>query len=899
MVIGRGEELARIEQLLASARLGTSQVLVIAGEPGIGKTALLEYAIERAGEMTVLRARGVESESEIPFAGLHALLRPALDRIEELPEPQAAALKGALGLAPGTHSDRFLIGVATLSLLALSAEQRPLLVTIDDAQWVDESSLGAILFAARRLFADAIAVLIATRPGDELPQGLDAVLLERPRPQRRRHRPRAARRQAASARRRGPDLRSDARQSARVDRARRRGRAVETSVEHAFAARLTALPEPTRRLLALAAAEEAGDLAVLERTGADLTALAAAEQDGLVSVALDQLTFCHPLARAAAYRSAPSDERRAHHRALADAETDPDRRAWHRAAAALGPDAEAASELEQAGRRARARGAYTAAATSLERSAKLTADSQPRARRLYDAADAAWLAGHTERAEQRLAEARELCDDDALRLEIDQLRGHAALRGGRVQAAHDILVAASATAPPDRAVEMLAEAAEACAYAADPERMLAAAQSAWDQLAPDASERARCFANLTLGMALIYNGRNAGDHLRDATALLETSPTPDPRLLALAAQGALWLREAERGRALVTKAIESARASAAVGALPFSLWIAGRDAATSDRLAVAIALYEEGIRLARETGQATALCAGLAGLACVEARLGRADACREHAAEALAETAPLGVAFFRTWAFDALAEIELGLGDVREAVKWLEEKARLLAERGIEDPDSSPVPELVEALVRLDRAQEAAKRLDPFATAAEAKGQPWSLARLARCRGLLGDDAQYGEALRLHQLTPDRFEVARTQLCHGEALRRARQRVKAREQLRAAVEGFDALGAVPWAERARRELQSSGETARRRDPLTLDALTPRELQVALVLAEGHTIREAAAKLFLSPKTVDHHLQSVYRKLAIDSRAALAEALAQIQEPLPMRGPGSPHTVASR
>jgi DNA-binding CsgD family transcriptional regulator len=898
MVIGRGEELARIEQLLATARLGTSQALVIAGEPGIGKTALLEYAVEHAREMTVLRARGVESESEIPFAGLHALLRPALDRIGELPEPQAAALRGALGLAPGTHSDRFLIGVATLSLLALSAEQRPLLVTIDDAQWVDQSSLGAILFAARRLFADAIAVLIATRPGDELPQGLDAVVL------------RGLDRQASAAileRHAGKPLPpGDADRIFEVTLGNplalielAAGDGVETSVEQTFAARIGALAAPARRVLALAAAEEAGDLAVLERAGADLSALAPAEQAGLVEVALDQLTFCHPLARSAAYRSAPSDERRAMHRALADAETDPDRRAWHRAAAALGPDAEAAGELEQAGARARARGAYAAAASSLERAAKLTADPQARARRLYAAADAAWLAGHTERAVQRLTEARDLCEDDALRLAIDQLRGHAALRAGRVRNAHDILVAAAATAPPDRAVEMLAEAAEACTFAADPQRMLAAAQRAWERLAPGAGERERCFANLALGMALIYNGAGAAVHLRDATALLEATPTPDPRLLALAAQGALWLREAERGRALVTRAIESAREAAAVGALPFSLWIAGRDAATSDRLAVAIALYEEAIRLARETGQATALCAGLAGLACVEARLGRADACREHAAEALAETAPLGLAFFRTWAFDALAEIELGLGDVQEAVKWLEEKQRLLAARGIEDPDSSPVPELVEALVRLDRTDEARSRLTPFANAAEAKGQPWSLARLARCRGLLGDDARYAEALRLHQLTPDRFETARTQLCHGEALRRARQRVKAREPLRAAVEGFDALGAVPWAERARRELQSSGETARRRDALTLDALTPRELQVALVLAEGHTIRETAAKLFLSPKTVDHHLQHVYRKLAIDSRTALAEALEQIQEPLPMRAPGSPHTVASR
>ena len=377
-------------------------------------------------------------------------------------------MKGALGLAPGTHSDRFLIGVATLSLLALSAEQRPLLVTIDDAQWVDESSLGAILFAARRLFADAIAVLIATRPGDELPQGLDAVVL------RGLDRDAAAAILEAHAGKPLPPGDADrifevtlGNPLALIELAA--GDGVETSVEHTFAARIGALPEPTRRLLALAAAEEAGDLAVLERAGADLSALAPAEQAGLVEVALDQLTFCHPLARSAAYRAAPSDERRAMHRALADAETDPDRRAWHRAAAALGADAEAAQELEQAGVRARARGAYAAAASSLERAAKLTADPQARARRLYAAADAAWLAGHTDRAEQRLTEAREHCEDDGLRLQIDQLRGHAALRAGRVSAARDILVAASATAPPDQAVEMLAEAAEACEYAADPQ----------------------------------------------------------------------------------------------------------------------------------------------------------------------------------------------------------------------------------------------------------------------------------------------------------------------------------------------------------------------------------------------------------------------------------------------
>jgi DNA-binding CsgD family transcriptional regulator len=326
--------------------------------------------------------------------------------------------------------------------------------------------------------------------------------------------------------------------------------------------------------------------------------------------------------------------------------------------------------------------------------------------------------------------------------------------------------------------------------------------------------------------------------------------------------------------------------------LPFSLFLAARDAATSDRIAVAEALYEEVIRLARETGQATSLCAGLAGLSCVEARQGHEDACREHAGDALALTGELGLGFFRMWALDALAELEHGLGRVEQAIEVMEEKERLLAERGIADPDASPVPELIEALVRIDRADEARGRLGEFAARATAKGQPWALARLARCEGLLADTediaGHFERALALHALTPDRFEEARTRLCHGERLRRTRRRVEARDELRAAVDEFDRLGATPWAERARTELLATGETARKRDASTLDQLTPRELQVALVLAEGHTTREAAAKLFLSPKTVDYHLRHVYRKLGISSRTALADAIggdpAKVQVP---------------
>lgn len=944
MVIGRAEELAHVDRLLASARLGTSEVLAITGEPGIGKTALLDYAVAHATGMTVLRAGGVESESEIPFAGLLSLLRPALHRVDELPAPQATALRAALGLAAGAAGDRFLVGAATLTLLTACAEDAPVLIVIDDAHWLDQSSLAAILFAARRLLADALALLIASRDGHELglPElplsGLDragaAALLER---QAGGPLPPGATDRAFDATLGNPlalvELASTA-----ATLPLEPGVPVQTTLEQTFAARIAALPDATRRLLALAAAEEEGDLAVLARAAAlaarrekggaatsvdasgaaadALAPLAAAEAAGLVVLAVDRLSFCHPLARAAAYRGAAPGERRAAHRVLAEVEPDVDRRAWHRAAAALGPDAEAAAALEQAGLRARDRGAYAAAASSLERAARLTTDTAARARRLFEAAEAAWLAGHADRADERLAEARELSLDPELNVEIDRLRGHSALRSGNARAAYDVLVAAADgarateapaaaaaapgghpaaktlaaadSAPGGHAAEMLAEAAEAAGYAAEPRLMLAAARRAWTALTPHTSERARVRAMLALGMALIYTGDDTGaPWLRDATDHLDAAPelAGDPTLLASAATGALWLREAERGRELMSRAIAIARAQGAVGALPFPLCLAGREAATSDRPHVAVALYEEAIRLARETGQAMSVAAGLSGLACVEARQGRDDACREHAAEALELTERLGLAFFQLWALDALADLELGQGNLERAVQHLTAKERLLEARGIADPDVSPAPDLAEALTWLDRKDQAEPRLAAFARAARAKAQPWALARLARARG------DYATALEHHARTPDRFETARTLLAQGEALRRERRRADAREPLRAAIAGFDALGAVPWAERARRELQASGETARRRDPLTLDALTPRELQVALVVAEGHTIREAAGKLFLSPKTVDHHLQSVYRKLAIDSRPALAAALDR--EDLPMRTPSAP------
>jgi len=356
----------------------------------------------------------------------------------------------------------------------------------------------------------------------------------------------------------------------------------------------------------------------------------------------------------------------------------------------------------------------------------------------------------------------------------------------------------------------------------------------------------------------------------------------DPHLLSWAALGPLWLREAQTGRALIDRAIQAARSRSAVGALPFALFVSARDAATSDRWLAAQAQYNEAIAIARETGQLEQICASLSGLVCVEARRGEEEQCRAHAAEALVLGEKLGLDFFRVWVLGAMAELELGAGRTGESLVLLEEKESLLKDLGVADPDISSAPELVEVCLRSGDDLNARGVADDFIRRAEKKGQPWSLARAARCRGLLAEggtfESYFVEALGHHESTLDTYEQARTRLCYGERLRRAKRKRHARVQLRAAISGFEELGAVPWVKRAHAELSATGEVARRRDVGTIYQLTPQELQVAMVLAEGKTTREAAAQLFLSPKTIEYHLRNAYRKLGINSRDELADAL---------------------
>jgi DNA-binding NarL/FixJ family response regulator len=621
--------------------------------------------------------------------------------------------------------------------------------------------------------------------------------------------------------------------------------------------------------------------------------LAGAESAGLVTLDTGRVEFRHPLARSAIYADAPPGQRRDAHRALAAAlpDRDVDRRAWHLAAAATGPDEAASAALEQAGARGRDRSAYATAAAAYERAGRLTAGHERRGRLFREAAEAAWLAGLADRAVALLDEARVVTSDPIMLVEIAALAGHIATRRGPVMRGHAILTAAAEQADPERAVTMLAEAASACFYAGNPAEMLAVAERARAALPGSASVRTRFMVAMAVGMARILGGDAAAgaESVHQATVLAESSAglREDLRLTPWLALAPLILREADAGRSLLEPVLRTARARAAVGALPFMLNLIARDQATTDRWAIAGATYQEAIGLARESGQQTELAFGLAGLAWLHARRGREQECRRCAAEALRLSAELGTRLYEVWTMAALAELELGLGEAGQAAEYFEQLERLLDELGITDVDLSPAADLAEAYLRLGDHEAARRVAAQLMAAAQAKGQPWSRARALRCQGMLagshtgtdGFAAAFEEAIALHALTPDSFEAARTRLAYGERLRRARNRVLAREQLRAAAEVFERLDAQPWAARARTELAATGEVRRARDPSTLDELTPQELQIAVLLTGGKTTREAAAALFLSPKTVEYHLRHVYQKLGVHSREELARVLA--------------------
>jgi DNA-binding CsgD family transcriptional regulator len=906
MLVGRDRERRLIEGLVAGSRVGQSAVLVLTGEAGIGKTALLDDVAATVPDMRLLRATGTESENELPFAALQQLLRPALVHLDRIPPPQAEALAGALALRPGTAVDRFAIGAATLSLLSRFAEDQPLAVLVDDAHLLDRPSAQALTFAARRLTNDPVLLLAAVRTGhpsamteSDLPvlhvAGLSPAA--------------SAELVAATGRRLGEPL------AARLyeatggnplalleladDVAALAGRPagapvpVPASLALEFARRSDLLSAPARTALLVAAAG-GDDLAVLVRAcallGIDAAALDEAEAADLLRVDAGTVAFRHSLVRSAVYTTAAPSTRRSVHRALATVlpEGDGDRRAWHLGEAAAGPDEETARALHAAAVRARDRSAHAVAAGAFERAARLSVDDGGRVQRLVAAAESAWLAGASDRAADLLGRASDLPQTPDLRARAAGLRGSVAARTGSVEEARDVLMAAaveSADGAPDTAILLLADAILACFFLADTGTIADAASRIDGLVHRAATEPARWVAAMAGGVAGVLTGQGGPERIRGAVRRVAPAGPllRDPRLGPWLVLGPLFLRESGTGRELVQSVVDDLRRRSDLGGLPFLLFQVARDQATRDEWELAVVNYTEGIQLAREVGHTSDLAACLAGLAWLEARQGAGPACREHADEALRICGSSAIALFQAWSLFALGDLELGSGHADAAVDHFERLEALLGRHALVDVDLSPAPELVEALVHGGRADAARELAARYAERAAAKGQPWAMARAARAVALTcpepAIDEHFQAALDHHARTLDAYELARTHLAHGARLRRARRRIDARVPLRTALATFDALGALPWADQAAGELRATGETAHRRRASALGELTPQELQIARMLAEGRTTREAAAALFLSPKTVEYHLRHVYLKLGVASRAELSSRFA--------------------
>ena len=838
-----------------------------------------------------------------------------LGHLDSLPGPQAAALSSALALGPAVSSGRLAIGAATLGLLAAAADDWPLCLLVDDAQWLDGPSAEAVLFAARRLLADPVAIIVAVRTGEASPladaglpalelRGLDLdtsealLALERGGPV-----PDGSAERLFRATGGNPlaliELAGEA--EAVAGSLVETPLAIATTVERAFAGRIARLSDQARRSLLLAAAASNADLGLLAAASRllaiDIAALQEAEAAGLIAIADGRARFRHPLVRSAVHNAADPVERREVHAALArelDDERHADERAWHLGLAAFGPDDEAADALAQAAGRARERGAYSAAALTAERSARLTANDAVRGQRLVEAASNAWIAGGGERAVSLLDEAASLAVDGDVALDSAHLRGHVGLARGDALAAREVFIGAAKLAEVHdarRAALLWAEASYASFSAGHVEGMLEDARAARAVLPRNDSGPEACMAQLALGMALVFSG--ADDEgprmLRSAVAMESYGRLLDgPALLwRWSVEAPLFLREARTARESFTSAHRSrTRSRNARRALADPLPLGARRSHDRSLGRGPCALLRGGRSRPRH-GPARRGVRGALGPGLARGARGQEESCRAHAADAIGLAREYGRSLYEAWALAALGDLELALGKPAEAVERLTTMQGLLERLGIGDVDLSPAPELAEALVQCGRGAEAAAVAGDYRRRAAAKGQPWALARAARAEGLVADDESFAswfeQGLRWHESTPDTFERARSELAYGERLRRVRRRGDARSHLRAAFAAFRQLGAEPWAERARLELAASGETTRKRDPSTIDQLTPRELQIALDLASGLTTREAAAKLYLSPKTVEFHLRSVYRKLGIASRAQLTEAFARADQ----------------
>jgi DNA-binding CsgD family transcriptional regulator len=900
-LFGRRREQEVFERLLDDARLGHGAVLVVHGDPGVGKTALLDHLGETGSDFGIVRAAGVEQEIEIDYAALQQLCSPILDLIERLPGPQRDALGVAFGLSSGVAPSQFLVGIAVLGLLAEAAEERPVLCIVDDVQWLDGASARVLAFVAHRLLAERIALVFATREvGDALsrfphlmigplgrrdarallqsvfPAALDESVLQR-----------------IVAETGGNPL-AILELPRGLTPAQLAGgfglpaaSPLSTGIERSFMRRLSKLSRDARRLLLLAAAEPVGDPALFWRA-AELLGISEAvaqtvESEGFLT--LDgTVVMRHPLVRSVVYKAADPSERREIHRVVAEAtdpETDPDRRAWHRAQAAAVPDEELAAELERSAARAQARGGFAAAAAFLAHAARLAPDPVRRAQRTLIAADTKFRAGALDDALSLLTATEAAPLDHLDRARVELLRAQIAFsstHGGDAPAL--LLDAARRLEPlsPSLAHETYLEALSAALFAGHLATPGGTARDVSLVVKAATKPPVRRGPELLLeGYAALFNeGYAAAAPLwRGALNAFDVSGLPvneSLRFKWLAESAALLLWDYRTWEAISERHVEIARATGALAELPLALNMRIYTHLFAGELADAALLVEE-VQAAMDATGAILAPYATVGLAALRGREAEAAALIAGSRDDVTRRGEGAGLLILDWAEAVLYN---GLGRYEEALV----AALRITERP-QNIDSSNwwMIELVEAAAHAGTPELAADTRARLAGMAKASGTDWALGTAARSEALFADDQQ-AEALYLEALDHlDRsqvvFDLARIRLLYGEWLRRQRRRLDAREQLRIALDLFDRCGMEAFARRTRVELEATGERARRRSTDSLAQLTPQEAQIARLAGQGSTNREIAEQLFISPRTVEYHLHKAFRKLGVKSRTRLA------------------------
>jgi DNA-binding CsgD family transcriptional regulator len=905
-LLGREREREVLDRLLDGGRRGRGGVLVVHGEAGVGKTALLEYAVQAAHEFRIAQTSGVEAEMELPFAAVQQLCSAFLELSKRLPRPQHDALDVAFGLSRGPAPNPFLVGLAVLGLLSEAAEERPFLAVVDDAHWLDQASARALAFVARRLLAERIALVFAARWVDDVLAGLPAL-----------HAQPLRRRDARALLESALPARLDERVLERIV-AETRGNPLallelprgltstelaggfglpaagplSASIEERFARRLEDLPDDTRLLLLLAAVEPLGDPLLLwraaEKLGIPAGAATDGETDGLLILG-EQVTFRHPLVRSAVYGAAPVEQSRAVHLALAevtDRAVDPDRRAWHLAAAASGPDEEVASELERSAGRAQARGGLAAAAAFLQRSVALTGDPARRAARALAAARANLYAGAFDEALSLLPIVEAGSPDELQQAHAELLRGQIAFSSNIGSDAPPLLLSAARRLERfdvDLARETYLDAWGAAWFAgslATTGGLLEVSRAA--RLAPPSTHPSQPFDLLLDGLALlITEGRAAAaSALRRASNAFIAAEAPSAadtpaensfRWTALPPIPSYILWDDESWYAINARQLGLARDAGALARVPMGLITGAVIDAWSGEFAKAAEATAEAAAIVEATETRLAPYAAML-LVALQGREADGFTLLESA---IKEAAAVGQGFAVQWGEFVKAILFNGLGRYEEAL--------VAAQRAADDTpelfiSSWALAELIEAASRSVGPGQAASALGRLTEDTAVAGTDWGLGIAARSRALLteGEEAEslFVEAIERLGRTRLRPELARAHLLYGEWLRRQRRRVDAREELRIAHETFTGFGMEAFAERARVELEATGERARKRTVDTVDQLTPQEAQVARLAAQGNTNREIAAQLFISASTVEYHLRKAFRKLEVKSRTQL-------------------------